>query len=100
MPRGEMLERMSGRELTEWMAFYSIEPFGGDTQYVGSAITSATVFNANRGKDVDPAKVEEFMPKWSRKESEQTPEEMIQFAAMFTEALGGTIAMKEQDENG
>jgi hypothetical protein len=77
---------MSSQELTEWLAFASLEPFGGDTQYIGHAITSATIANANRGKG-KPAKVEDFMPTFGRKT--QTIDEQIQFAAMMTAALGG-----------
>jgi hypothetical protein len=94
-----MLARMTSRELTEWMAFYSLEPFGGDTPYIGHAITAATVYNVNHDKD-NQMKVDNFMPKWNHQEAEQTPEQMIQFAAMFTEALGGTIALKDKGDNG
>jgi hypothetical protein len=80
---------MDSFELTEWMALYRLEPFGGDTPYIGHAITAATVANANRGKGKKGAKVEDFMPKFNHKA--QTPEEQIQFAAMMTAALGGTI---------
>jgi hypothetical protein len=85
-----MLERMSSQELTEWLAFYTLEPFGGETQYVGHAITAATVANSNRGKGKKAAKVEDFMPKFGPKKA-QTVEEQIQFAAMFTAAMGGTV---------
>lgn len=84
-----MLRRMDSKELTEWIAFYSLEPFGGDTQYIGHAITAATVANANRGKG-KPHKIEEFMPKFGPKH-QQTVEEQIQFAAMMTAALGGEV---------
>lgn len=84
-----MLQRMSSAELTEWIAFYQLEPFGGDTEYIGHAITAATVANVNRGKH-KPAKVEEFMPKFER-QKQQTPEQQLQFATMFAAAGFGTI---------
>jgi hypothetical protein len=88
-----MLQRMSSQELTEWLAFYSLEPFGGDTPYLGHAITAATVANSNRKKGSKAAKVEDFMPKFER--HEQTMEEQIQFAAMMTAALGGQNLREE-----
>jgi len=87
-----MLQRMSSAELTEWIAFYSLEPFGGDTQYIGHAITAATVANVNRGKK-KAAKVEEFMPKFEQKA--QTVDQQIQIAAMFASAGLGTL---QEDE--
>ena len=82
-----MLQRMSSAELSEWMAFYGLEPFGGDTQYIGHAITAATVANSNRGKGA-AAKVDQFMPKF-KAEPEQTTAQMIGMAAMFTAQMGG-----------
>lgn len=92
-----MLRRMDSAELTEWMAFYNLEPFGGDTQFIGHAITAATVANANRGKGKKAAKVEDYMPKWKRA---QTLDEQIQFAAMMTVALGGQDMREGGDDGG
>lgn len=97
IPRGEMLRRMDSAELTEWMAFYQVEPFGWDAHAVGHAITAATVANANRGKGKKPARVEDFIPKWKKP---QTVEEQIQFAAMMTAALGGHDLRGEGDDGG
>lgn len=86
-----MLRRMDSAELTEWLAFYTLEPFGGETPYLGHAITAATIANANRGKKGGkPAKPEDFMPKFGKRKG-QTVEEQIQFAAMMTAAMGGTV---------
>lgn len=72
------------------MAFYQVEPFGGETQYLGSAIVASTVANSNRGKGKKAAKMEDFMPKFERPK-EQTVEDQIHFAAILTAALGGTV---------
>ena len=79
---------MSSAELTEWLAFYNLEPWGGELDYYGHAITASTIVNARPGtkKKVKP---EDFIPKFRRKA--QTTGEMINFAAMVTAAMGGTI---------
>ena len=82
-----MLERMPSREITEWMAFYSVEPFGQDMQYIGHAITAATIANTNRSKGQKAMKPDEFMPKF--KQHEQTVDEQIQIAQMITAAFAG-----------
>lgn len=66
MTVGELLSRISSRELTEWMAYYSQEPFGevrGDLQ---SAIVAAMIANVNRDpkRQRQAFEVEEFMPKF------------------------------------
>lgn len=78
---------MSSREFSEWMAFFGLEPFGFEAEFLGHAQTAATIANVNRGKG-KAMKVQDFMPK---EQETQTPEQMIQFAAMFTAAAGGTI---------
>jgi hypothetical protein len=88
---------MDSAELNEWMAFSLLEPFGGDAQYIGHAITAATVANGNRGKGKKPVEVKDFLPKFRKRQ--QTPGEQIQFAEMMTAALGGQD-LREEQSNG
>jgi uncharacterized protein (DUF433 family) len=88
MTRAELLARASSRELTEWMLYYQVEPFGGDVAFMGHAITSSVVANANRRKGKKAFSPEDFMPKFGRVK-EQGIEQAIQFAAMMTAGLGG-----------
>jgi hypothetical protein len=64
------------------MAYATLEPFTWDADYLGHAITSATVANVNRGKDQRPYRVEEFMPNFEKQN--QSPDQMKQIAAMWT----------------
>ena len=79
---------MSSAELTEWIAFYNLEPFGGDTKYIGDAITASTIANVNRKKGSKAMKPDDFIPKFEAKK-EQGLDEMLQVAKMMTAALGG-----------
>lgn len=88
MTVAELLARISSKELTEWMAFSQIEPFGADTSYLGHAITASTVANVNRQKGKKPHKPEDFMPKFEKKK-EQSTESMVAFAAYMTASMGG-----------
>jgi hypothetical protein len=86
MPVGELLRRTTSRELTEWMAFYELEPFGPERGDLRAGIVAATVANANR----DPKKVkkafepQDFMPKFGgewqvasgEEREEKTPEQL------------------------
>lgn len=86
MPVGELLSRISSRELSEWMAYFEIEPFGADAYYLGHAIVAKTVADSNRKKGSKPYKVEDFMPKFEKPKS---VDQAIQFAQMMTLAMGG-----------
>ena len=78
---------MSSRELTEWVLFYSLEPFGNQIDMLGHAITSSTVANVNRQKGRKAYKPEDFMPKFEKQT--KSVDEMIQFAQMMTIGMGG-----------
>jgi hypothetical protein len=93
----ELLYRVSSLELSEWMAFNMLEPFGADADYLGHAITASTIANVNRGKNQKAYKAEDFMPKFEK--AEQTPNQMIQTAAMYTAAFGG-VDLRKEDEDG
>lgn len=82
-----MLRRMSSRELTEWMAYSQVEPFGQEADWLGSAIVASTVANVNREKGQKAYEPGDFMPVFEKKE--QTVDEMVQLAAMLTVGLGG-----------
>ena len=92
MTVAELLARISSKELTSWMAYYSVEPFGSDTQYLGHAITASTVANVNRQKGKKPYDAEDFMPKFNKKKK-QSIEEMAGFAR--TLAAGGLGTIRE-----
>ena len=50
----ELEHRMSARELTEWMIYYSIEPFGPPREDYRAAMQASTVANVN-GHKMKPA---------------------------------------------
>lgn len=56
---------------------------------LGHAITSATIANANRGKNQKAYKPADFMPDFEKANKTQSTEEMIQFAEYMTAVLGG-----------
>ncbi len=59
---GQLSEELSDAELQEWMAFYRIEPFGGERADLRAGIIASTIFNVNRGKRGRASKPTDFMP--------------------------------------
>lgn len=64
MPVAELLDRMSSREFSEWMAFYEIEPFGEERADLRQALTTSAVHNSIQAQTKRPkwTKPEDFMP--------------------------------------
>ena len=70
MPVARLLASISSQELTEWQAFYCVEPFGEERADVRSAIVAATVANVNRSSKSAPAPVTAFMPRFEAESDE------------------------------
>lgn len=70
----ELLQRIDSTELAEWIAYYSLEPFGQERDSLNSAIIAATIANANRASKSKTYKPSDFMPDFEHKE--QSAEDM------------------------
>ena len=65
---------MTSRQFTDWLAYYSVDPFGDQRADLRAGIVSAVVANRWRGKNEQPLEPSDFMPFRVRKA--QTPDEM------------------------
>lgn len=63
MTVAELGDRMSSRELSEWMAYYEIEPFGEERADIRQALTTSAVHNLHQAQTKNPqwTKFEDFM---------------------------------------
>jgi hypothetical protein len=71
---------LSEDELYDWMAMYSLDPWGAERNDMANAVTAAMIANVNRdprkGKPISPG---DLMPKWGMAaEEEKTPEQVKQ----------------------
>lgn len=91
MTVAELLARVSSRELSEWMAYAQIEPFGEERADLRAGVVAATVANTARDpkKRPRPFRADEFMPQFRRKR--QPIEDQIRLARMFAAAGYGMI---------
>jgi len=91
------LERISSHELSEWMAFAEMEPFGFEADFYGHAQTSATLANVNRSKDSKVYTAMDFMPVFKQiEEKEQSPDNMIHTIEMINIIAGGKDLRKHK----
>ena len=97
MTVGELLQRMSSRELSEWMAFFSLEPWGTEVEDWRAAMIAATVANGYRDpkRRRKPYEPKDFMPKRGPLVvGEQTVEEQEAILRMFERLLGSSGTAK------
>lgn len=82
----ELGERLDARELTEWMAFFKLEPWGADVEDWRAALVAATVANTARDRRRAPFRVADFMP---RREAsrQQTDEEIAERLRAWAESV-------------
>lgn len=86
---GELLARISSRELSEWMAYFELDPFGQERADLRAGIVASTVANTAR----DPKKrrrqwmPKDFMPQFDR--PRQTWEQQLALVEMLNVAFGG-----------
>lgn len=65
MTVGELLSRISSKELTEWMIFYGYEPFGYEAQMLGHGVVASTLANIHRKKSSKSFAPSDFMPEFT-----------------------------------
>lgn len=90
MSPGEVLDKHTSRELTEWAAFLSLYPQGEWRADLRNGIVCSTVANAMRNKKQKAYKPEDFMPKFGV-ERQQSEEEIKLKAEAFAKAFGGKM---------
>ncbi len=86
----ELLSRISSIELTEWMAYYGLEPWGTEPADLRAGIVASTFANANRDpkRQRRPFTPQDFMPRWNRPQREgQTAEEQRQIIEQWQATL-------------
>lgn len=92
MTVAELLGRISGAELAEWMAYERahgpLGPSRGDWQ---AALLASTIVNVNRGKKSRIAKIGDFLLAWrGGGDAASTAEETERVGRMLASRLGGT----------
>ena len=68
-----MLASMSSREMTEWMAYYELEPFGEQRADLRSATVATVIAKTAGNKQAKPA---DFMPDFEKDDTELGAEDL------------------------
>lgn len=95
---GELERSMTTRELTDWMAYYQLEPWCDDRRDMQIAVVAATIANANRGKNQRSYRPEDFLVvRPADRQDRPRGAGMIAAAKMWVAMMGGTIIDKTAD---
>ncbi len=73
---------MTSREITEWIAYDSLEPVGALRGDVQAALVAATVANCHRASKSKPFRIADFLPFRSRRDERRGGDMAAAFAAL------------------
>lgn len=77
----ELLTRMDSKEISEWMAYYRLEPFGEERADLRSGIIASILANVHRKKGAAAFGPEDFMYRAEQPEAKPTAGELMKKAA-------------------
>ena len=86
----QVLRDIDSRELSEWLAFYSLEPFGEERADLRSAQICAVNANLHGGKRSKKYKIADFMP-FHQPEKITDPAEQERHLEALTRSMGGVV---------
>jgi hypothetical protein len=88
-----MLRDLTSRQVSEWIAFYSIEPWGYWDSWQRNSRLCAVMSNPYRKRNTRALETKDFMPKPPHQAAEkpQTTAEQIEQVKRITILFGGKI---------
>lgn len=100
MTVAELGDRMSSAEFAEWMAFYTIEPFGEERADLRQAMTTSAVNNSIQAQAKTPkwTKPEDFMPFSNKAETQPKTQDVASPEALL--ARFNALTSKKQQGAG
>lgn len=80
----ELKATLTSAELTDWIAYFNLEPFGEERADLRAGIVASTIYNVNRGKGRAMHPID-FMPKFDDSTRvKKTPEQVWNVLESFT----------------
>jgi len=82
----ELLARIDSRELSEWMVYFNLEPWGTEVEDWRAGMVASTIANVNRDekKRKKPFEPKDFIPQRAKPPvEEQSPEEQAKILKMW-----------------
>lgn len=99
----ELLSRVSSEELTEWQAYYAMEPFGQERGDLQAGVVASTVVNLFKEKGDEPSQPSDFKLEFKPKKPEVDPDgwkKHLAFAEMMVAFGYGKIISGKESADG
>lgn len=102
MTVAELLARVSSHELSEWLEYYKLEPFGQERDNLHAGLVASTIANVNRDADrqAEPYKPRDFMLQFETQAEDIEPppvwQSQLAFVEMLNAAMGGLDLRKKR----
>ncbi len=93
-----MRELGGSSELTEWMAYHRLDPFGPERDDLRIGMAAAPIINMLSGKRSKRIKPDDFVLSHRKLRPEQGWEQIKAALKSFTKAVGGVIKKKPSGE--
>jgi hypothetical protein len=93
-----LLAEVDSRELSEWMAYDSLDPIGDERGDYQAGVVAATLANVWRGKGQKACAPGDFVPRFGAEPPDQ--ETLIEKAKALALALGGEVISERMKDEG
>lgn len=88
MTVSELEHRMPAGELVEWMAYFTIEPWGQVQEDFRAGVIASTLVNVMADTKGRPSKPSDFFRLYGEDKKEQTPEQQMEMLKAFARPNG------------
>lgn len=85
----EAMQRCDVSEFREWMAFYSLDPWGGERGDMRAGIVAAAVVNMQRASSSPAVNASDFMPKFGPRDENEKPTQSLDNMKAAVHAFAG-----------
>ncbi len=92
----ELLQRIDSKELSEWIAYDTVEPIGAVRTDLAAGIISSTIANCHRGKNTQAFTPKDFMPLQSSP-TDGADDVMKTHAQLSALTASGFVKVEESD---
>jgi len=83
-----MLAVINSRQISEWMAYYSMEPWGEKPKWLRHGIRTALLANIHRGKNAQAFRPADFMPPEPGSKTEVEPQSVDEQTTILQQIAG------------
>lgn len=92
-----LLAMLTPQQFDEWIAYWTLEPFGYETEWQHAGVVASVIANVHRKKHSRSYKPSDFIPKVRKAPKKQTVKEMIEQAKLIELWARKTGRAKKKD---